>query len=204
MSIEIVAAEVFDPAASGEWELPARLELRLEGMTEDPTWSQVEANYTRSHYKWLSRIFSDHIAWDENNTNLCAAIYNTDPDNKYEQPVVPVTVLFQDEMFGMDFYVAVDRVARILRKLNNGYELIPNPLFAAEKMHGWMIQHSARVCVQCVRTAAEITPIGSAINLAGLPMANKMYRLGEYRPGPLCDKHFAELQADGRSPAFVV
>lgn len=203
--IEVISAEVFDPAASGHYDLPVRLEIRVSEIPEEPTHTAVGDTFTRTNYKWLSRLFSDHIAWDEDDTNLCAAIYNSHDENHYEAPLFPVTAMFAGEQYGMDFFVTVDRVARILRRLDNGYELLPNPLFSVDKMHGWMIQHSSRICVDCVNEAAEVTPLTrGTIDLAGLARGNYLYRLGPYRPAPLCVRHYHLRRQAGSPPAFVV
>lgn len=203
MGVEIVSAEVFDPAASGEYHLPARLELRTAGMPEEPTHTDLTDDFSRMHYHKFSRIFSDLPEWDDEDTSLCAAIYNSHPDTTYLSPVVPVTVMFPGEQYGMDFYIDLIYAARILRKVG-GYELMPNPCYAAEKRNAWMIQHTSRACVDCTREVATATELGKTINLAGVPLGSHLYQVSPYRPAPLCMRHYEMARSRGYAPAFVV
>ncbi|QGH76233.1 hypothetical protein SEA_JELLYBONES_91 [Gordonia phage Jellybones] len=163
MGLSVTAAEVYDPALSGDYTQPARLEIMVMDMPVEPTFTEVNVgDYTITHYHWLQSIFND--TWDDEDTTECARLFNGSLHTEDREPVFPVTVAglvsSEGEAVWQDYYVKISRVKGILKKLATyqgtyPYEILPNPIYAAEKKFSYMLVHPSRKCVECVREIAE-------------------------------------------------
>lgn len=206
MSIEILAAEVFDPALSGDYDTAPRLEIMLYELPEEP--SHVELNigqYSIIHRNWLQSIFSDDPDWDDEDTELCAAQFNSSLAAESREPVMPVTIASQSKQGDVwqDYYVKVSRIQRILNRLERMreddkpyYEVVPNALMAEQKMFGWTLAHPERKCVACVHDLIEDTSdvenfhfSSHALDISAVQSGCKMSQVGEFRQVPLCSFH---------------
>ncbi|WIC40078.1 hypothetical protein SEA_DAKITI_92 [Gordonia phage Dakiti] len=201
MSLSVTAAEVYDPALSGDYSQPARLEIMVMDMPIEPTFTEVNVgDYTITHYHWLQSIFSD--IWDDEDTTQCARIFNGSMHTEDREPVFPVTVAGMVESEGeavwQDYYVKISRVKRILNTLATyqgtyPYELVPNPIFAAQKKFSYMLVHPSRKCVECVREIAEkfveageqVMDIDDPRVETGCPLV----QVNSHRVVPMCGRH---------------
>ncbi|QOR56235.1 hypothetical protein SEA_LINETTI_91 [Gordonia phage Linetti] len=201
MSLSVTAAEVYDPALSGDYSQPARLEIMVMDMPIEPTFTEVNVgDYTITHYHWLQSIFSD--IWDDEDTTQCARIFNGSMHTEDREPVFPVTVAGMVESEGeavwQDYYVKISRVKRILNTLaayqgTYPYELVPNPIFAAQKKFSYMLSHPSRKCVECVREIAEkfveageqVMDIDDPRVETGCPLV----QVNPHRVVPMCGRH---------------
>lgn len=206
MSLNILAAEVFDPALSGEYDLPARLELIIDQVPTEPT--HVELNqgpFSIIHRNWLQSIFSDEPDWDDEDTTECAAIFNSAMATEGREPVMPVLIASEDAdgMVWQDFYVKVSRINRILAKLERmqgvqGYEAIPDPTYAIEKRNVWMLQHPKRICAVCSQEVAAESEDRDLVVLTDLPAGCKYQQVREHRLVPMCPIHRKEWNEEHR------
>lgn len=202
MALNILRAEVFDPALSGDYDSPARLELLMEDVPEEPT--AIELNlgvFSVSHRHWLQSIFCDEPYWDRENTTECAVTFNSSRFTEGREPVFPVFVASRGpsgEIYN-DFYVRITRVRRILRKLQelnpngSGYELLPDPTWAAEKKIGWTLAHPLRTCVRCAEELANLEENQTARDLPMLPgdlqHGSQLVQVRLHRQVPMCPSH---------------
>ncbi len=205
--MKIIGAEVFDPALSGDYDTPTRLEIRVDNYPDEPTHVDLGAHFTVTHRHWLASIFADSgellmdgWKWDDEDTRHCAAVYNTLTDDATEA-VMPVTVLAQDKtgLVWQDFYVKLERVRRILNKTGRlqgtvPYELVPDETYVEDKMIAWTIRHPTRVCVRCAQDMAASTTAysGVLVNLDDLPQHCELVRVRRHRMVPMCTRHRAE------------
>lgn len=205
--MKILGAEVFDPALSGDFDTPTRLEVRVEDYPEQPTYVDLGADFTVTHRNWLMSIFAESgemlmkgWEWDDENTQHCAAVYNTLTDDATEA-VIPVTILANDKhgLVWQDHYVKLERVRRILNKLarmqgTQAYELVPDETYVEDKMIAWTIRHPARVCVRCAQDmAASVTAhSGVIVKLDDLPQHCDLVRVRRHRLVPMCATHRSE------------
>lgn len=201
MGLSVTAAEVYDPALSGDYTQPARLEIMVMDMPVEPTFTEVNVgDYTITHYHWLQSIFND--TWDDEDTAECARLFNGSMHTEDREPVFPVTVAglvsSEGEAVWQDYYVKISRVKGILKKLaayqgSYPYEILPNPIYAAEKKFSYMLVHPSRKCVECVREVAEqfveageqIMDIDHAEIETGCPLV----QVNPKRVVPMCGRH---------------
>ncbi|QAY04050.1 hypothetical protein HWC02_gp042 [Gordonia phage Sombrero] len=201
MSLSVTAAEVYDPALSGDYTQPARLEIMVMDMPVEPTFTEVNVgDYTITHYHWLQSIFND--TWDDEDTTECARLFNGSLHTEDREPVFPVTVAglvsSEGEAVWQDYYVKISRVKRILNSLASyqgtyPYELMVNPIYAAEKKFSYMLVHPSRKCVECVREIAErfvedgeqIMDIDHVEIETGCPLV----QVNPKRVVPMCQRH---------------
>ncbi|AKJ71773.1 hypothetical protein TIN2_83 [Tsukamurella phage TIN2] len=205
MTLNILAAEVFDPAMSGEYDLPARLELVVDRLPTEPTYMELnQGPFSITHRNWVQTIGCDEPWWDDEDTTECAAIFNSSAAAAAREPVMPVLIASEDAdgMVWQDFYVKISRVRRILNKLERlqgvqGYEVIPDPTYALEKRNGWMLQHPRRICVVCAQEAAEGAGDGGLVSLDHLP-PSKYQQVRPHRVVPMCHAHRADWNENHR------
>ncbi|QDM56907.1 hypothetical protein SEA_BEAVER_93 [Gordonia phage Beaver] len=201
MGLSVTAAEVYDPALSGDYVNPPRLEIMVMDMPVEPTFTEVNVgDYTITHYHWLQSIFND--TWDDEDTTECARLFNGSLHTEDREPVFPVTVAglvsSEGEAVWQDYYVKISRVKGILKKLaayqgSYPYEILPNPIYAAEKKFSYMLVHPSRKCVECVREVAEqfveageqIMDIDHAEIETGCPLV----QVNPKRVVPMCGRH---------------
>ncbi|AMS02384.1 hypothetical protein SEA_ADGERS_93 [Gordonia phage Adgers] len=201
MGLSVTAAEVYDPALSGDYVNPPRLEIMVMDMPVEPTFTEVNVgDYTITHYHWLQSIFND--TWDDEDTTECACLFNGSMHTEDREPVFPVTVAglvsSEGEAVWQDYYVKISRVKGILKKLaayqgSYPYEILPNPIYAAEKKFSYMLVHPSRKCVECVREVAEqfveageqIMDIDHAEIETGCPLV----QVNPKRVVPMCGRH---------------
>ncbi|QAX95443.1 hypothetical protein SEA_NEOEVIE_82 [Gordonia phage Neoevie] len=197
MSLRVVAAEVYEPALSGEWLLPPRLEIILEGVPDEPTHTELNiGDFSIIHRNWLQSIYCD--TWNDEDTTECAAIFNSSMHTEDREPVFPVTVAANTEDGGLwqDFYVKISRVQRILARLERetgvtGYELLPDPTYAAEKRISYTLVHPERRCVECVHEVAQsfAEDEASLVPVEDIQRGCKLVQVAAHRLVPLCSLH---------------
>ncbi|QRI45674.1 hypothetical protein SEA_ROYALG_90 [Gordonia phage RoyalG] len=201
MSLSVTAAEVYDPALSGDYINPPRLEIMVMDMPLEPTFTEVNVgDYTITHYHWLQSIFND--SWDDENTTECASQFNGSMFTEDREPVFPVTVAGMIESEGealwQDYYVKISRVKRILNQLSEyqgiyPYELLPSPIYAAEKKFSYMLVHPSRKCVECVREVAEqFVDAGERIvdvDHVEIEQGCPLVQVNPKRVVPMCSRH---------------
>ena len=195
----IKGAEVFDPALSGDYTEPVRLEVMVNRIPEI-TYTEVNlGDYTVIHRGWLQSIFNDD--WNDEDTRGCAAQFNSSMFTESKEPVFPVTVASINDDIWQDYYVKVTRVQRILNRLSReqgqaGYELLPDPIFAAKKMIGYQLTHPTRQCVRCVqRVAEEFDETSSRFEIAlygNIQRGCALHQVSPTRQVPLCIPHRIE------------
>lgn len=201
--MKIIGADVFDPALSGDFVTPVRLELIVDSVPESPTFTEINiGQFTILHRHWLQAIYSDEPSWDDTDTRECASIFNSAMSTEDREPVMPVTVAWMDEETGQnwqDFYVKITRVKRILNKLEKlngkeGYEAIPDPTYSIEKKHSWMLQHPVRKCVCCLQDQAESASTApDEVSLFGLYTPEGIpVQVGPHRVVNMCLAHRSE------------
>ncbi|USH44900.1 hypothetical protein SEA_AMORE2_85 [Gordonia phage Amore2] len=195
--MKIISAEVMDPALSGDYDTPARLEVMVDAVPDEPSFVETNVGqFSIIHHHWLQSIFSDLPEWDDEDTQACASIFNSAMATEDREPVVPVTVVYiTGDNFPVwkDYYVKVTRVRRILNRLEResigaGYEIVPDPTYALEKKQAWMISHPERVCVVCVEDDMQIHGVLASQVKRGC----KMQQVRSHRVVPMCKHHRIE------------
>lgn len=209
MSLTILAAEVFDPALSDDYDTAPRLEIALAEMPDEPTWVELnKGQYTIMHRNWLSSIFSDDPDWDDEDTELCAAQFNSSLVGESREPVMPITVAGHDAsgQVWQDYYVKLSRVRRILNRLamekgGQPYEVVPNGPMVEDHMFSWTLMHPERMCVKCIHEVmlervTEFCAIGRNVftqesELKKVQRGCSLVQVRPYRQVPMCSKHTA-------------
>lgn len=205
MSLSILGAEVFDPALSGDYSEPVRLEVMVADLPE-PTHTELDVGpYSIIHRNWLQSIFSDD--WDDEDTRECAVTFNTSLHTESREPVFPVTIACAATDTWRDFYVKVSRVQRILARLARaqgqpGYEILPDPTYLIDKRIGYQLVHPSRICVRCSEEQAKaVSDLGiskAVVQLSDLPHGCSLHTVGPHRQVALCVRHRIEWDESHR------
>lgn len=191
--MKVVRASAFDPALSDpKSTLPTRLEILVDDVDlESPTYADVDnPNFTVTHYGKLMKIFSELSDWDEDDTELCAAIYNTVSGSPHQ--VVPVTVATPTFSLWEVYYMRVDKVRALLAldpAVNTpGYELLPDPTYIEQGKFGWYFQHKMRLCSQCYFDSLnyERLPGGDSPRV---PKLCTLVKVSAHRLTSMCQTH---------------
>lgn len=199
MSSLITHAEVFDPALSGDYDTPPRLEIGLAGhfATEEDPFVEEVGPYDVTHFRWLQEIESTSVEWNDLNEAERAAQYNSSMFAEGREPVVPVTVLGEWQKFWQVFYIKVSRARTILNFIrrttgqNVYYEVVPDPTYAIEKKSAYTFMHPARKCVACVNESmTEAAEMGRSLQrFSDIESMCGLQRVRAHRVVPMCDKH---------------
>lgn len=204
--MKILKADVFDPALSGDYDTPTRLEVWVDSIPEMPTFSEINlGQFTITHRSWIHSIFSDLPEWNDEDTRECAAIFNSSMVAESREPVMPVTMMHagEDGVYWQDYYVKLTRIKRILNYLERtsgtiGYEVTPDPTYAVEKKHSWMIAHPSRACVRCVEEASVLGAEDLSVFSDSVVKGCKLQQVNAHRVVPMCGPHVAEWNEDHR------
>ena len=200
----IIAAEVFDPALSGDFETPPRLELQVSETflrPEDEPFYEEVGPFDVTHYRWLAEIENvSDTAWPEMNEAERAAKYNSSMFTEGREPVVPVTVMIESQEFWTVYYAKVSRVRSILNYIRKEigatvyYEVVPDETYADEKMSAYTFMHPARKCVRCVNDLMEQAEQNgkSLTRFEDVGSMCPLQKVAKHRKVPMCEAHRAE------------
>lgn len=194
----IIHAEVFDPALSGDYDTPPRLEIMFSEYVADSPHLEEVGPYDVTHFRWLQEIESNAPHWADLNEHERAAEYNASMFTEGREPVVPVTVAVNraSQMWQV-FYVKVSRVRTILNYIrreigaNIYYEVVPDPTYTVEKVAAYTFLHPARKCVVCVKEATDEAAVygRSLVRFTDIESMCSLQKVRAHRVVPMCDEH---------------